>query len=73
MIRTTSGRRAEYRRQAALTVDVRALAPGAANEIESRATQLTGGPARFRALSEEEQEALTAQAVEEVIRRRRST
>ena len=48
-------------------------APGAANEIESRAIQLAGGPTRFRALSEEEQEALTTQAVEDVISRQRST
>ena len=33
MIRTTSGRRAEYRRQAALTVDVRALVEGHLREL----------------------------------------
>ena len=47
-------------------------APGAASEIESRAIQLAGGPSRFQALSEEEQEAFTARAVEEVNRRQRS-
>ena len=50
-----------------------AEAPGPAFEIESRAIQLAGGPARFRALSEEEQDALTARAVDEVIRRQRGT
>ena len=47
--------------------------PGAANEIESRAIQMAGGPDRFRTLSQEEQEALTAQAVQEVIREQRNT
>lgn len=41
------------------------------NEIESRAMELAGGTDRFRALSDEEQEALTARAVEEVFRRLR--
>lgn len=41
------------------------------NEVESRAVQLAGGLDQFRALSDEEQEALTAQAVEEVFKRLR--
>ena len=43
-------------------------APDAAGEVESHAIQLAGGPDRFRALSDDEREALTAQAVEELIR-----
>ena len=41
------------------------------NEVESRAMELAGGPDQFRALSDEEQEALTARAVEEVFKRLR--
>ena len=47
--------------------------PGAADEIESRAIQLAGGPDRFRTLSDDEREVLTAQAVQEVIRRQHRT
>ena len=42
-----------------------------ATEVESRAIQLAGGPQRYRALSDEERDALTAQAADEVIRRQR--
>ena len=42
------------------------------NEVESRAIELAGGPDQFRALSDVQQEALTAQAVEEVFKRLRS-
>ena len=42
------------------------------NEVESRAIQLAGGLERFRALSDEEQEELTARAVEEAFKRLRS-
>ena len=45
--------------------------PDAAQEVESRATQLAGGPDRFGMLSDDEREALTAQAADEVIRRQR--
>ena len=45
--------------------------PDAADEVESRAIQLAGGPDRFRTLSDDEREALTAQAAEEVIRQQR--
>lgn len=41
------------------------------NEVERRAIDLAGGLDRFRALSDEEQEALTGQAVEEVFKRLR--
>ena len=41
------------------------------NEVEGRAVELAGGPDQFRALSDEEQEALTARAVEEVFKRLR--
>ena len=44
-------------------------APDAAGEVDSRAIQLGGGADRFRALSDDEREALRARAVEEVIRR----
>ena len=40
-------------------------------EVESRAVQLAGGLERFRALSDEEQEELTARAVEEAFKRLR--
>ena len=40
-------------------------------EVESRAVQMAGGLERFRALSDEEQEALTARAVEEAFKRLR--
>lgn len=43
----------------------------AVNEVESLAMELAGGPDPFRALSDEEQEALTAQAVEEAFKRLR--
>ena len=42
------------------------------NEVESRAIQLAGGLERFRALSDEEQEELTARAVEEAFKRMRN-
>ena len=42
-----------------------------ANEVENRAIELAGGLDQFRALSDEEQEALTAEAVEEVFKRLR--
>ena len=42
------------------------------NELESRAVQMAGGLERFRALSDEEQEELTARAVEEAFKRLRS-
>ena len=45
--------------------------PDVAQEVESRTTQLAGGPHRFRTLSDDEREALTAQAAEEVIREQR--
>ena len=48
-------------------------ASGAASEVESRAIQMAGGPHRFRALSQEEREELTSQAVQEVIREQRHT
>ena len=41
------------------------------NEVESRAMELAGGPDQFRALSDDEQEALTARAVDEAFRRLR--
>lgn len=41
------------------------------SEVESRAVELAGGPDQFRALSDEEQEALTARAVVEVFKRLR--
>ena len=41
------------------------------NEVESRAMELAGGPDQFRALSDDDQEALTARAVEEVFKRLR--
>ena len=41
------------------------------NGVESRAMELAGGPDQFQALREEEQEALTAQAVEETFKRLR--
>ena len=121
MRRTFSGRDTELRRQAALTVDVKAFveahlrdlavagrlnelarsrdalanryraqgndaavyclasapdfslaeAPDAAKEVESRATQLAGGPERFRTLSDDQREVLTTQAAEELIRQQR--
>ena len=40
-------------------------------EVESRAVQMAGGLERFRALSDEEQEELTARAVEEAFKRLR--
>ena len=40
-------------------------------EVESRAVQMAGGLERFRALSDEEQEEMTARAVEEAFRRLR--
>ena len=42
------------------------------NEVESRAIQLAGGLERFRALSDEEQEEMTARAVEEAFKRLRN-
>ena len=41
------------------------------NELESRAIQMAGGLERFRGLSDEEQEELTARAVEEAFKRLR--
>ena len=41
------------------------------NGVEHRAMELGGGPDQFQVLSEEEQEALIAQAVEETFRRLR--
>ena len=46
-------------------------APDTATEVESLAVALAGGPGRFGALNEDERERLTAQAVEELIRRQR--
>ena len=40
-------------------------------EVESRAVQMAGGLEKFRALSDEEQEELTARAVEEAFKRLR--
>ena len=48
-----------------------AEAPDAAKEVESRATQLAGGPERFRTLSDDQREVLTTQAAEELIRQQR--
>ena len=45
--------------------------PDAVDEVENRAVELAGGPDRFRVLSDEEREALTTQAAEEVIKRLR--
>lgn len=41
------------------------------NEVENRAMELAGGPDQFRALSDKEQEVLTAQALAEAFKRLR--
>ena len=62
----SSGHSVSWTRQQLL-----AAAPAAAAQVESLAVALAGGPGRFEALSEGEREALTARAVDELIRRQR--